>query len=70
MVAADWAEVHGIAGRLSEKYAETYGNRAMDTLHLATASHLAAEEFLTFDLRQCRIAEAEGMGLPLPTLDG
>jgi predicted nucleic acid-binding protein len=65
IVPTDWTEVHGIAERLSDKYAESHGNRAMDTLHLATALHHAAKEFLTFDARQRKIAELEGMTVPL-----
>jgi predicted nucleic acid-binding protein len=33
----------------------------MDTLHVATALHLGAKEFLTFDARQSKLAAAEGL---------
>ncbi len=59
LVAADWADVHGIAERLSAQYTQAEGYRALDTLHVATALHLGAEEFLTFDTNQRRLARAE-----------
>jgi predicted nucleic acid-binding protein len=33
----------------------------MDILHVATALHLGATEFLTFDANQKELAEAEGL---------
>jgi len=57
----DWADVHRIAERLSVKYTKTDGHRAMDILHVATALHLGAREFLSFDGNQRKLARAEGM---------
>lgn len=65
MVAPDWANVHRIAEELSSKYTETGGHRLADILHVATAIHLGAEQFLTFDVNQRKLAEAEGMVVPL-----
>lgn len=64
MVSPDWADVHRIAEDLSFKYTETEGHRFADILHVATAIHLGAEQFFTFDLNQKRLAEAEGMIVP------
>jgi predicted nucleic acid-binding protein len=64
MVSPDWADVHRIAEDLSFKYTETEGHRFADILHVATAIHLGAERFFTFDLNQKRLAEAEGMNVP------
>ncbi len=61
IVPADWAEVHGIAERLSALYTPTGGHRAMDILHVATALHLKARQFLTFDSNQRKLAEAENL---------
>ncbi len=36
-----------------------------DILHVATALHLAAEQFLTFDGKKRSLAEAEGMVVPV-----
>ncbi|MFZ9941238.1 MAG: PIN domain-containing protein [Luteolibacter sp.] len=65
MSAPDWADVHRIAENLSEKYTEENGHRMTDILHVATAMHLGAEVFLTFDANQRRLAEASGMEVPL-----
>ncbi len=65
MVAPDWADVHRIAGELSAKYTESSGHRLADILHVATAVHLGAAQFLTFDANQRKLAEAEGMVVPL-----
>lgn len=50
---------------LSEKHTENHGHRLVDTLHVATALHFGAEQFLTFDANQKRLAEAEGMQVPV-----
>ena len=65
MVAPDWADVHRIAEELSAKYTESGGHRLADILHVATAVHLGAEKFLTFDANQKKLAEAEGMVVPV-----
>ena len=65
MTAPDWADVHRIADMLSEKHTEENGHRMTDILHVATALHLGAEEFLTFDTNQKRLASASGMKVPL-----
>jgi predicted nucleic acid-binding protein len=65
IVPIDEQDVHLIAERLSDKYATTLGARAMDTLHLATALHLGASHFLTFDAKQKKIALSEGMTVPV-----
>lgn len=61
MVAPDWADVHRIAEELSAKHTEAGGHRLADILHVATAIHLGADHFLTFDANQQRLAAAEGM---------
>lgn len=63
MTAPDWAEVHRIADDLSNKYTVVDGNRLADLLHIATAKCLGSETFLSFDAKQRRLAEAEGMTL-------
>ncbi|MGH8248597.1 MAG: type II toxin-antitoxin system VapC family toxin [Gammaproteobacteria bacterium] len=63
IAAADWADVHHTAERLSAAHTKAEGHRALDTLHVATALHLEAEEFLTFDERQRRLALAEGLAV-------
>ena len=65
IVAVDWADVHRIAEILSAKYTATGGHRFADILHVATALHLASPVFLTFDINQRKLAEAEGMSVPI-----
>lgn len=65
MVAPDWADVHRIAEELSAKHTESGGHRLADILHVATAIHLGCERFLTFDENQKKLAEAEGMTVPV-----
>lgn len=63
--AVDWADVHHRAEALSDKHTALSGHRLIDILHVATAMHLGADEFLTFDLNQRKLAEAEGLKVPL-----
>jgi predicted nucleic acid-binding protein len=55
------AEVFQEADRLSNIYTVGGGHRSFDILHVATAKLLKAEIFLTFDLNQRRLAEAQGL---------
>lgn len=41
------------------------GHRTLDILHVATAVHLGAKEFLTFDDRQRALARYAGLRVPL-----
>ncbi len=59
VAAADWPEVHRLAETLSNRRTASGGHRAFDTLHVATALHLGAREFLTFDANQRKLAAAE-----------
>ncbi|MDZ4815987.1 MAG: type II toxin-antitoxin system VapC family toxin [Verrucomicrobiota bacterium] len=61
----DWADVVSIGERLSAQYTWTEGYRGFDVLHVASALHLGAREFLTFDAKQKKLAEAEGLVVPL-----
>jgi len=64
-VPGPWPQIHLAAERLSERYTDANGHRAMDILHVATAIELGAKEFLTFDANQRKLAEAEGLAVPL-----
>lgn len=61
----DWADVVNIGERLSAQHTWTFGYRGFDILHVATALHLGASEFLTFDENQKALAEIEGLRVPL-----
>ena len=59
VVTADWPDVHRLAETLSKRHTMTGGHRSLDVLHVATALHLGAREFLTFDTNQRKLAAAE-----------
>jgi predicted nucleic acid-binding protein len=46
---------------LARRYVATLGVRTLDTLHVAAALELGATQFWTFDERQKKLAEAEGL---------
>jgi predicted nucleic acid-binding protein len=58
-VAIDWPEVHRLAESLSKRHTISNGHRGFDILHVATALHLGAREFLSFDTNQRKLAIAE-----------
>jgi hypothetical protein len=51
------------ANELSRAYTERLGARAIDLLHVAGALILESELFLTTDVRQAQLANAEGLKL-------
>jgi predicted nucleic acid-binding protein len=59
VAAVDWPDVHRVAETLSKRHAMVGGHRSLDVLHVATALHLGAREFLTFDANQRKLATAE-----------
>ena len=59
VAATDWPEVHRLAETLYKRHTVSGGHRAFDTLHVATALHLGAREFLTFDANQRKLAASE-----------
>ena len=59
VVTADWPDVHRLAENLSTRHTMAGGHRSFDVLHVATALHLGAREFLTFDANQRKLAAAE-----------
>jgi predicted nucleic acid-binding protein len=64
VVPVDCADVVSVADRLSARHTPKEGTRGFDILHVATALHLGARKFLTFDLGQKRMAMAEGLKVP------
>jgi predicted nucleic acid-binding protein len=59
VVTADWPDVHRLAETISKRHTVAGGHRSLDVLHVATALHLGAREFLTFDTNQRKLAAAE-----------
>ena len=56
LASCSFQEVFGIAEDLSKRYTAANGHRSFDILHVATALHLGAKEFLTFDANRRRLA--------------
>ena len=65
IISTDADAVLRMAEHLSEKHTTITGNRTLDILHIATAKHLSAKNFLSFDARQIRLARAVGLKAPL-----
>ena len=59
VASADWPDVHRLAETFSKRRTISGGHRGFDVLHVATALHLGAREFLTFDANQRKLATAE-----------
>jgi predicted nucleic acid-binding protein len=57
----NFQEVFRRAEELSARHTMSSGYRAFDVLHVATALHLEASEFLTFDAGQRKLAVAENL---------
>lgn len=65
MAVVDWPQVWALAERLSRRHTTNGLHRGMDLLHVATASYLKVETFLTFDENQAELARKAGMQTPL-----
>jgi predicted nucleic acid-binding protein len=61
VVSAELADVIAIAERLSSRHTVEGGHRYLDLLHVATALHVGATDFLSFDINQRKLAAAEGL---------
>ena len=55
----NFQDVFRRADELSTRHTISGGHRSFDVLHVATALHLEASEFLTFDANQRKLAGAE-----------
>src|SRR5262249_62290582 len=53
-----WRAALNRAGRLSREHTPTIGCRSLDVLHVASALELGLRDFLTFDARQQKLAQA------------
>jgi predicted nucleic acid-binding protein len=65
VVPYDSDAVFRLAGSYSKNRTTQGGHRSLDILHVATAIHLGAKEFLTFDERQRMLAHHAGLKIPL-----
>jgi len=60
-VTVSWPDVFHTAESLSAAHGIGTLCRSLDTLHVALAMELGASEFVTFDVRQSRMAAAAGL---------
>lgn len=65
IVPVDWPNVHRLAEGLSDRFTVANGHRLIDILHVATALHFGVRDFLTFDANQKKLAQLQGMKVPL-----
>jgi len=65
LVPSDADAVLRLARTFSLNRTALKGHRTLDILHVATAVHLGAREFLTFDERQRALARHAGLRVPL-----
>lgn len=56
-----WRAALNGAADLSRKHTPKIGTRALDVLHVACALEMGLPQFLTFDLRQQRLAQVAGL---------
>ena len=61
LVPCNFQQVFRHAEDLSQKHTAAGGHRSFDVLHVATALDLGAQDFLTFDGNQRKLATAEGL---------
>ena len=61
--AIPWPTVFQTTLRLSRTYSPIFGTRTLDLLHVAAAIALEAEEFMTSDERQAKVAAKESLRL-------
>lgn len=61
LVLLPWTDLLQKAEEVSATYTEPLGNRGIDILHVASASLLGAEKFVTFDKRQGTLAKSVGL---------
>jgi len=65
LVPSDTDAVLRLARTYSLAHTAHGGHRTLDILHVATAVHLRASTFLTFDARQRKLAHHAGLKVPL-----
>ena len=61
----NFQDVFRRAEELSTRHTVAGGHRSFDVLHVATALHLGARDFLTFDANQRKLAAAEKLKVKL-----
>lgn len=62
-----WRATLKRAAELSRAHTKSLGCRSLDVLHVASALELELKQFLTFDLRQTKLARAAGLKVIRPS---
>jgi len=62
-VAVNWGELFTTAIQLSQRHTPVLGNRSMDILHVSLALQMGRGYFMSFDQKQCRLAQKAGLRL-------
>lgn len=62
--AVDWEAAWNLARVLSDAHAAATGCRTLDVLHVACARQWGAQEFVTTDARQAKLARKVGLRVP------
>jgi predicted nucleic acid-binding protein len=57
----DWSTIFIQAIELSKKHSASFGSRALDIIHIASALSINADRFLTLDHRQSKLAVRAGL---------
>jgi predicted nucleic acid-binding protein len=65
-----WRATLERATELGREHTPTIGCRSLDVLHVASALELQFKKFLTFDLRQQKLARAVGLKVVIPSGGG
>ncbi|MBI2496780.1 MAG: type II toxin-antitoxin system VapC family toxin [Opitutae bacterium] len=66
LVDVAWRAVLDQAAELSRRHTPRLGTRSLDVLHVASAQELNARWFVTYDVRQARLAEICGLKVIQP----
>lgn len=66
LVDLPWRAVLEQTTELSQQYTPTLGTRSLAVLHVASALALGMRQFVTYDRRQARLAEACGLKVVRP----
>ena len=63
LATCNFQDVFRRAGEISSRRTIPGGHRSFDIIHVATALHLGAREFLTFDANQRALATSEKLAV-------
>lgn len=66
LVDVPWRAMLDQAAELSRQYTPALGTHSLDVLHVASALELGMNQFVTYDVRQARLAKARGLKVVRP----